>query len=40
VFRVWIEEYVLTRDSEGNREAVIILPLGDAKPDYRDVESG
>ncbi|KAK4452746.1 amidase signature domain-containing protein [Podospora aff. communis PSN243] len=40
VYREWVQQHVLTRDSEGNGEAVIILPLGNAKPDYRDQESG
>ncbi|KAI1110106.1 amidase signature domain-containing protein [Nemania sp. NC0429] len=39
-FMQWIEQYVLTRDSDGNGEAVILLPLGNAQLEYRDVDSG
>ncbi|KAI2616845.1 amidase signature enzyme [Hypoxylon sp. NC1633] len=40
VYKKWIEQFVLTMDSERNSDAVILLPLGNAKPEYRDVESG
>jgi len=40
IYKDWIAEHVLTKNSKGESEAVILLPLGSAKPDYRDVESG
>ncbi|KAI8652658.1 C2H2-type domain-containing protein [Fusarium keratoplasticum] len=40
VFRDWVDKHVLTRNDGGHGEAVILLPLGNAKLDYRDIESG
>lgn len=40
VFRDWVAKHVLTRNDEGHGEAVILLPLGNAKLDYRDIVSG
>lgn len=36
VFRKWVAKNILTCDAQGHRETIIMLPLQDAKPDYRD----
>lgn len=40
VFKEWITEHVLTFNAEGKGESVMLLPLGNAIPDYRDIVVG
>ncbi|KAJ5414878.1 hypothetical protein N7509_000212 [Penicillium cosmopolitanum] len=37
VYRDWIDEKILTKDSSGAPEAIMILPLGRPGPNYRDI---
>lgn len=36
VYKDWVDANILTRDSSGSSEAIMILPLGRPGPNYRD----
>ena len=37
VFREWVDEYLLTSSSAGQPETIVIVPLGRAGANYRDI---
>ncbi|KAF2645931.1 amidase signature enzyme [Massarina eburnea CBS 473.64] len=39
IYKEWVGRHILTTDADGDTETIIILPLGNAEPDYRDVRN-
>ena len=40
IFRLWFEGNVLQQDSKSAWDAVLVMPSGEATPDYRDEPNG